>query len=116
MGQYPGKTLLLILTVCVVLPVFFGEASINNIDYDECKNQTACSNAIQGVIITFKDTNCVICWQVEIARFFKKSIKLAVVLVSLLYLLPFLLQSFRVIQRFIFVPLSLITLKIRLNP
>ena len=116
MKQYFGKILLLALIVCITFPVVFGEVLTKNIDYDDCNNKSLCSEAIQGGFFTSRDTNCGICWRIEIAGLFIKTLKLAGALYFFLCLLTFILQTFRGHTELVSRPLSLITLKIRLNP
>ena len=114
MKQYLGKILLLALVVCIALPIFSSEVITTRFS-NECKNQSACSEAIHGAIFTARDTDCFVCHLTETARLLNKTLKLAGFHLVFICLLALLIQIPRGYAELVSRTLSLITLKIRLN-
>ena len=114
MKQYFGKILLLALMFSIALPVFSAEVITARFS-SECKNQSACSEAIQGAVFTARDTDCFVCHLTETARLLNKTLKLAGIYLIFICLLALLIQIPRGYAELVSRTLSLVTLKIRLN-
>ena len=114
MKLYFGKILLLALVLSIALPVLSTEVLYTRYG-NECKNQSACPEASQGAIFTSRDTDCFVCHLTETARLLNKTLKLAGLFLFFICLLIFIIQIPRGYTELVSRPLSLITLKIRLN-